>query len=31
MELFWIKKSEMMLSLRENFIPLEINVRNVMS
>lgn len=31
MELFWIKKSEMMLVLRGNFLPLEINVRNVMS
>lgn len=31
MELFWIKKSEMMLALRENFLPLEINVRNKMS
>lgn len=30
MELFWIKKLEMMLSLREKFLPLEINVRNVM-
>ena len=29
MELFWIKKSEMMLSLRENFLPLEINVPEV--
>lgn len=29
MELFWIKKSEMMLALRENFLPLEINVRNM--
>ena len=31
MELFWIKKSEMMLALRENFLALEINVRNRMS